>query len=260
MLATVRRSGATFDPMRYLPLLSLLILLAGCSGTPEPDTATTPTTDTVATTPVSWTGYYTGTLPCADCPGVETTLWVRSDSTYVLQRKYMDRDSVPFGMVGKWSVADGELVLGGQRPEAPLRWRTGPAGLEQRALDGSSISSAPHTLEKLADAIGDAIPRMRLTGTFTYMADAQSFQPCGATYNWPCVGGMDMGEEEGEPLVEFTNVDLQKAYLKAVKTGGDPWVVDVICTLGMGPAMEGDGADEYIFIEQVIGTAVKGCP
>jgi len=114
------------------------------------------------------------------------------------------------------------------------------------------------TLEKLADEIGDAIPRMRITGTFTYVADAQSFQLCGTRFPLPCVGGMDMGEEEGEPLIAFTNADLQKAYAKAVKKGGDPWTIEAICTIGMGPAMEGDGADEYIFIEQIVGPAQ--CP
>ena len=70
---------------------------------------------------------------------------------------------------------------------------------------------------------------------------------------------MDMGEEEGEPLVKFTNVDLQRAYLKAVKKGGAPWVVEVICTLGMGVAMEGDGADEYVYVEGV-GRTLERCP
>ncbi|HRF81524.1 MAG TPA: hypothetical protein PL070_15715, partial [Flavobacteriales bacterium] len=62
------------------------------------------------------------------------------------------------------------------------------------------------------------------------------------------------------PLITFTNVDLQKAYMKGVKQAGDPWLIEVVCTMGMGPAMEGDGADEYIFIEQVIGNAGERSP
>ena len=81
----------------------------------------------------------------------------------------------------------------------------------------------------------------------------------GSKFTWPCVGGMDTGEEGGEALVKFTNEDLQRAYRKAVKQGGDPWVVEVICTMGMGPAMEGDGADEYVYIERV-GRSLEHCP
>jgi hypothetical protein len=120
-------------------------------------------------------------------------------------------------------------------------------------------SALDFSLDKLAGELEDAIPRMRLMGTFTYKADAQSFQPCGAKFSWPCAGGMDMGEEEGEPLIAFNNTDLQKLYRKAVKNGGDPWSVEAICTMGMGPAMEGDGADEYIYIEQAPRT-IERCP
>ncbi len=186
-------------------------------------------------------------------------LWIRSDSTYVRQDR-LQRDSIPVGTIGEWHVVNGLLTVGAEG-DKPDFWRPTDNGLLMVDETGVPFQEGDRwAIEKLADGIGDAIPRMHLTGTFTYLADAQSFRPCSASYSWPCVGGMDMGEEEGEALIEFTNVDLQKAYSKAIKQGGDPWVVDVICTLGMGPAMEGDGADEYIFIEQVIGTAVKGCP
>lgn len=213
--------------------------------------------DTVALEPVEWPGYYEDTLPCADCPGLYTQLWVRSDSTFVLRQRYLERDSLAFGTIGQWHV------VAPQGPEAHRLMTIGYAGdkpdFYQHTTEGlllvdemgtAASSGLDHSLDKLADETGDAIPRMRIKGTFTYLADAQSFQPCGMMFSWPCVGGMDLGEEEGEPVVQFNNADLQKAYMQAVKNGGDPWTVEVICTLGMGPAAEGDGADEYIFIEQ----------
>lgn len=246
--------------MRFHPIILLSLLITACSSGPSPKEETNTAIDTVAAAPIEWTGYYTGTLPCADCPGIETTLWVRSDSTFVLQQQGIDRDSVRTGTIGNWSVANGVVELA-DRIHVIRRLASVQGGLEWLDEDGEPMpSGSKAVLEKLADAIGDAIPRMRVTGTFTYMADAQSFKPCGIDYAWPCAGGMDMGEEEGEPLIEFTNEDLQKAYAKAVKKGGDPWVVEVVCTMGMGPAAEGDGADEYIFIEQVIGTAGERCP
>lgn len=236
------------------------LLLTACSG-PGTDQGTTDGTDSTAVPGVvaSWPGFYTGTLPCADCPGIDTQLWVRSDSTFVLQQLYIDRDSVRRGTIGQWHVVNGLMTVGytGDKPDF---YRYTEQGLLMVDEMGAAFeSTANDVLEKLADEIGDAIPRMRLTGTFTYAADAQSFKPCGSAFNWPCVGGMDMGEEEGEPLVAFTNVDLQRAYAKGVKKAGDPWVIEAICTMGMGPAMEGDGADEYFFIEQVIKDGVP-CP
>ncbi|MBL7937891.1 MAG: copper resistance protein NlpE N-terminal domain-containing protein [Flavobacteriales bacterium] len=246
--------------MRSSPILVLFALLVSCGSDPVPTTSTAPEADTtvVDTIAADWPGYYTDTLPCSDCPGIETTLWVRSDSSFVLQQRYLERDSIPVGTMGQWHVVNGLLTVGyaGDKPEF---YRYTAKGLLMVDEMGAAFNSAlDHSLDKLADEIGDAIPRMRLSGNFTYMADALTFQPCGTRFPMPCVGGMDMGEEEGEPLVAFTNEDLQKAYAKAVKRGGDPWTIDAVCTIGMGPAMEGDGADEYIFIEEIIGPAQ--CP
>ncbi|MBK8339459.1 MAG: copper resistance protein NlpE N-terminal domain-containing protein [Flavobacteriales bacterium] len=239
------------------------LLFAACS---DPSGGTTISHQESTTLPkdtahivANWPGYYTDTLPCADCQGIKTSLWVRADSTFVLQQLYLDRDTVPWGTIGQWHVVNGLLTVGykGDKPEF---YRYTAEGLLTVDEMGQAFESkADYSLDKLADEIGDAIPRMRVMGTFTYAADAQSFQPCGSKFNWPCVGGMDTGEEEGEALLKFSNEDLQRAYRKAVKQGGDPWVVEVIGTMGMGPAMEGDGADEYVYIEAVKRT-LGSCP
>jgi copper homeostasis protein (lipoprotein) len=42
------------------------------------------------------TGIYSGLLPCADCPGIETTLTINPDNTYKIAQVYTEKDSVPF--------------------------------------------------------------------------------------------------------------------------------------------------------------------
>jgi len=206
-----------------------------------------------------WPGYYDGTLPCADCQGIVTQLWVRSDSTFVLRERYVGKDSMAFGTIGQWHVVNGLLTVGyaGDKPEFH-RWTK--QGLQRVDEMGQPFAAThPYTLEKLAGELADEIPRMRLKGVFTYMADAKSFAPCGSSFNWPCAGGMDWGAEEGELLNSMNGADLERAYLKAVKEGGRPWAIEAECSLSMGPAMEGDGADEYIFIHRVIGE-IGNCP
>lgn len=44
---------------------------------------------------------FEGTLPCADCPGIITTLMLYPDQTYQLQTVYIDRDS-SFTSKGSW--------------------------------------------------------------------------------------------------------------------------------------------------------------
>lgn len=41
-------------------------------------------------------GIYAGLLPCADCPGIETTITVNPDNSYEITQVYSEKDSVPF--------------------------------------------------------------------------------------------------------------------------------------------------------------------
>ncbi len=239
--------------IRNAPSILFLALLAACSNAPTEEQDTT-VPEPVVEVPMQWPGYYDGTLPCADCPGIFTQLWVRSDSTFILRQRYIDKDSMALGTIGEWDVRDGAMRLGTVTGEPQLWKYTGDR------LVNMDTKSGAEGLEKLADEINDEIPRMRLTGTFTYMADAMSFRPCGSSFNWPAAGGEDW-TVEGEVLGSMDNAELERRYLDSVKQGGDPWIIEVECSLAMGPAMEGDGADEYLFIHRVLGTLASGaCP
>src|SRR5690554_6353643 len=45
-----------------------------------------------AKTSLDWAGTYSGTLPCADCEGIETELTLKEDGTYILTSKYLNND------------------------------------------------------------------------------------------------------------------------------------------------------------------------
>ncbi|MEX1132082.1 MAG: copper resistance protein NlpE N-terminal domain-containing protein [Flavobacteriales bacterium] len=246
--------------MRTLPSLLFATVLFSCGGNDIPTSEQeVPHLDTVvaAASDQAKPGYYEGTLPCADCEGIHTQLWLRSDSTFVRRTRYLGRDSSAFGTIGRWNIAKGLLRIEEPGDKADHFHYEAP-GLRMVDAAGKPFGSAlSYTLEKLADEINDEIPRMKVTGTFTYMADAMSFKPCGSTFSWPCAGG-EQWTDEGEVLGSMNTVELERNYLKAVKQGGDPWIIEVECSLAMGPAMEGDGADEYIFIHRVLGTAQ--CP
>ena len=257
---------ATSLCMRKTLLPAVVLLLSACGptsvpqqeqGTPAPDTTATPPAPPVT----DWPGYYNGILPCADCPGIETSLWLRSDSTYVLQRHYQERDTIPWGYVGQWRVVNGLLWVGGVG-DKPDFFRRVKDGLEEVDEIGRPFADRSDlVLNKLADEIKDDTPRMRLSGAYRYLADAYNFRPCGSPFTWPCAAGLGVAEEEGEAEVPFTNADLEKRYRKAVKNGGDPWTIEVIGHLGMGPAMEGEGMDEYLYIHQVLRPIDPGsCP
>jgi uncharacterized lipoprotein NlpE involved in copper resistance len=73
-------------------------------------------TDTVgaestASTALDWNGVYKGTLPCADCQGIETMLTLNPDKTYSLQRTYVGRgDGKPVESKGRFDWVNGNVI------------------------------------------------------------------------------------------------------------------------------------------------------
>lgn len=93
--------------MKKILLATTLLsaLLVGC------DQHTAPTTDGVgvhdnARTSLDWSGEYTGIEPCADCPGIETSLSLKDDGTYALSQTYQGKDDVPKITEGKFNWND----------------------------------------------------------------------------------------------------------------------------------------------------------
>lgn len=56
-------------------------------------------------------GTFSGTLPCADCPGIDTTLVLNPDGTYDITEAYQDSEGVAAKMDGTWTVeADDQQI------------------------------------------------------------------------------------------------------------------------------------------------------
>ena len=73
----------------------LTLIIAGCKSTQQTTEKEKHTTMDNSRTSLDWDGYYVGTLPCADCPGVKAELELNADQTFILKETYMDRDVAP---------------------------------------------------------------------------------------------------------------------------------------------------------------------
>lgn len=75
-----------------------------------------PPSDTVgaeatASTALDWNGVYKGTLPCADCQGIETTLTLNADKTYNLLSTYLGKgDGKPVESKGSFEWMNGNVI------------------------------------------------------------------------------------------------------------------------------------------------------
>lgn len=67
---------------------------SGASGTKNSETSADPTVPNPAHTTQNsqdWIGIYKGTLPCADCQGIETTLELTKENTFILTSVYIGK-------------------------------------------------------------------------------------------------------------------------------------------------------------------------
>ena len=92
----------------------------------------------------AFAGTFSGTVPCADCPGIDTRLEIRADGTFRLSETYQDRDGTA-DTAGTWTIdADGKrLQLDPDSKDGADRWFEIVSKDEIRQLDteGKPIES-----------------------------------------------------------------------------------------------------------------------
>ena len=90
---------------RVFLILAATILIGGCSSDGE-----SPADSRDASLP----GVYSGTFPCANCPGIHTTLWLRADGRFFIRQNYLeatDSESITTYNLGRWTpIARGRIV------------------------------------------------------------------------------------------------------------------------------------------------------
>jgi len=59
----------------------------------------------------AFAGTFTGTLPCADCPGIDTRLVLAADGTYTITETYQSRSASGFQGDGTWTAEENNQRL-----------------------------------------------------------------------------------------------------------------------------------------------------
>ncbi|HEU4992217.1 MAG TPA: copper resistance protein NlpE [Luteimonas sp.] len=99
----------------------------------------------------AFSGTYSGTLPCADCPGIDETLVLSGDGTFVQTDTYRERPGAANVVQGNWSLeSDGRRVRldPGSKDAADRLYEVDGRGLrllddEGKPIDGKSIDGKP---------------------------------------------------------------------------------------------------------------------
>lgn len=151
-----------------------LFTLMGCNNRAEVDTLSPAQAAELKPMPQSWRGV----LPCADCEGIETSLFLEKDGTWVMNERYLGAREEPSSLAsyGTWARTADKLVLTDSKGEKSYYRAKGDA-LEMLDREGNPIESQfNYTLEPAKSSL--PVTPMTLRGMYFYMADAATFTDC----------------------------------------------------------------------------------
>ena len=106
------------------------------------DTAAHPVTSAMGDTSenaLDWNGTYTAVVPCADCPGIKTSLTLNTDKTFSMTEEYLDRNSKNQDKGSfEWDKTGSIITLKGKT--ANYKYKVGENILIQLDRDGKEIT------------------------------------------------------------------------------------------------------------------------
>jgi copper homeostasis protein (lipoprotein) len=179
---------------------------------------------------------YQGVLPCADCSGLDTSLFLDSDGTFVLKEIYRgvvhsadnQEGDKAFAEYGQWTRTADKLVLTNGQGEKRYFL---PVGKNLVMLDqqGLPIKS---TLNYQLTPSNQPLPKtpMPLSGMYKYFADAAVFTDCATGKTFP---------------VE-NNIALERGYLNARRNVGEPVFLTLNGHFDIRPSMEEGQSDKTL--------------
>lgn len=157
-----------------LAAMGILFALPGCNNRSDEQTLKPGAEEALQPMQQSWRGV----LPCADCEGIETSLFLAKDGTWVMNERYQGvaREPSSFGSYGTWARAAEKLVLTDSKGEKSY-YRAKGDKLEMLDREGNPIvSSLNYTLEPVKSSL--PVTPMAMRGMYIYMADAATFTDC----------------------------------------------------------------------------------
>ncbi|AGJ87510.1 copper homeostasis/adhesion lipoprotein NlpE [Raoultella ornithinolytica] len=147
-----------------------------------------------------------GILPCADCEGIETSLFLEKDGSWVMNERYqgVSREPSSFASYGTWARTADKLVLTDSKGEKSY-YRAKGETLEMLDREGNPIES---TLNYTLKSVKASLPTtpMTMRGMYFYMADAATFTDCAT----------------GKRIAVANNAQLERDYAAARGTQTRP--------------------------------------
>ncbi|CCW31620.1 envelope stress response activation lipoprotein NlpE [Xenorhabdus nematophila] len=169
---------------------------------------------------------FNGIVPCADCAGIDTTLQLAKDGTYILGQTYLEakNEENNFFDAGNWITQGKKIVLTNQNGNQSYYQMQGE-DLVMLDIHGQPIES--NLNYKL-----DKVTSKKLFGEYSYFADSALFTEC----------------RTGKRYDASENIDLERGYGEMGVEGGTLVYVEIEGYYTLRPSME-DGLFDNAVIQ-----------
>lgn len=204
-----------------LAAMMTLFGLMGCNNRGDVQTVSPAQLQELKPMEQSWRGV----LPCADCEGIETSLFLDKDGTWVMNQAYKGgKTASDFAAYGSWARTADKLVLTDARGEKLYFHAKGDA-LEMLDREGNPIQSQlNYTLQPIKASL--PVTPMAMRGMYLYYADAAVFTDCATGKIIPVNNNAQLEEkfgllrgEDQEPQAVLLEVEGHFTQMPNMDTG-----------------------------------------
>lgn len=193
-------------------LLAGLLLIAAC----QPEEAQDSQLDWRAS--VDLPASFAGTLPCADCPGIDYRLNLFADQSFFLQTDYLDREPGLFYQLGRWQLhTENTLVL--LSDQQNYRFAIDDAdSLTLLNQQGQAIDSEYNHQLNRDGRFRPVYPQLTMRGLYRSDENGSFFDECLSGQRWPVAASAE-------------HELLQNRYLELTPTAGEALLITTEATL-----------------------------
>lgn len=185
---------------------------------------------------LDWAGTYTGTLPCADCEGIQTTIVLNQDNTFTRTEEYLGKKGKPTSTKGNFIWNDGGNTITLVDGDRKQQYRVGENTLNHLDMEGNVISG------QLADKY--VLTKKQTTAATSGIEDK----------TWKLVNfmGKDISESESDYFIKFDSKEKRVNTKVGCNMMNSTYTITNELSLKFGPMMstqmmcpEGSIEDEY---------------
>lgn len=165
-------------------------------------------------------GLYKGTLPCADCPGINYRISLKHDSTYEESAFYVDRSDTAATGSGTFYIQDHSILrLNGSKFTTGI-FNVQPSSLQMLDRNGNEITgelAAHYLLRKMTRSIkntaGDETTIRTVSMNRKKFSQGITFYATGNEPSW----SLDISKDDNISFITLEGLTMEVPFIKGVK-------------------------------------------